>query len=288
MDDDMQKIFCLKTRYESCFMMFSKRTIYRFLLPCFILVLWPCISTASDLPRVNFSVLGIKRIAIDPGFGGKDFGAPSCKEGVYSKDVNLEIASKLAQKIREELHLEVIMTRDSDQFVSLEERTHIANSNKVDLFISIHSNAHADHRSYGIETYCLNVATPENASRILVLKGQSSKKSGSDLEKILSDLMLNSKILESQQLADHVQQSLYVQMRKVYSHVKDRGVKQAPFYVLIGTVMPSILVETSFISNPRECKRLISDEYQDDLAAGIVQGIGNYIEGIKLRKQDDT
>ncbi|UCD70939.1 MAG: N-acetylmuramoyl-L-alanine amidase [Syntrophobacterales bacterium] len=254
--------------------MFSKGNPYWLAVLGLVVVFWPCASSTSTI-RLKCD-LSIKRIAIDPGFGGKDFGAPGYIEGVYSKNINLAITKKLAKKVRDKLNVEVIMTRESDEFIPLEERVAIANLKKVPLFISIHCNAYRDQRVYGIETYYLNFAADEEASKVQVLNDNSSKERMSDLEKILSDLMPNEKIDESRRLADHVQKSLYEHMNKKYSHIKDRGVKQAPFYVLIGTQMPSILIATSFISNPRECKRSISDTYQDDFAESIIRGIQDY------------
>jgi N-acetylmuramoyl-L-alanine amidase len=265
--------------------MLSQRRPYAFIVLSFMLVLWPCKSPASEQPRAKLQSLGVNRVAIDPGFGGKDFGASGCREGVYSKNVNLAIARKLAEKIREKLGIEVIMTRDSDEFIPLEERTAIAILKKADLFVSIHCNAYTDQRAYGIETYCLDLAIDRSVSQMSVLEDQSARIRSADLEKILSVVMLDAKLRESRRLAEYVQRSLFVQMSNKYSHVKNRGVKRAPFYVLIGTRMPAILIGTSFISNPRECKRLISEKYQDDLVEAIAEGIGDYIKEAKTRKQ---
>ncbi|MFY9941508.1 MAG: N-acetylmuramoyl-L-alanine amidase [Desulfobacterales bacterium] len=221
--------------------------------------------------------LGVRRIIIDPGHGGKDYGAPGYLKGVYEKDIVLAIGKKLAKKLREELHCEVIMTRSTDTYLTLEERTAIANTKNVDLFISIHTNAHRDRNAYGVETYFLNLATDEEAILVAARENATSTKNISDLQTILTDLMQNAKINESSRLAGYVQNDLTAHLKKRYPQVKSKGVKQAPFYVLLGAQMPAILVETSFISNPRECKRLVNPTYQEHLCDGIIQGIRRYI-----------
>ncbi len=222
--------------------------------------------------------LGVRRIVIDPGHGGRDYGAPGYLKGVYEKNIALQIGNRLAKKIRDKLGLEVIMTRSNDRNLTLEGRTAIANTKNADLFISIHTNAARNRRAVGIETFFLNLATDDDAILVAARENATSTKNISDLQAILSDLMQNAKINESSRLAGHVQRSMYNHMKKYYSRVKSKGVKQAPFYVLLGAQMPAILIETSFISNPRECKRLISKTYQDRMCDAIVNGIRAYIK----------
>jgi N-acetylmuramoyl-L-alanine amidase len=223
--------------------------------------------------------LGVSRIIVDPGHGGRDYGAPGYLKGVHEKDVVLQISRRLVKKLRRELGVEVHMTRDSDEFLTLEERTAIANTKNADLFISIHTNSHKDRRAYGIETYFLNLATDDDAIRVAAIENATSTKNISDLQTILSDLMQNAKINESSRLAGYVQGSMVRHLKtKRYSRIKDKGVKQAPFYVLLGAQMPAVLVETSFISNPRECKRLITPQYQERLCEAIIKGIRTYIQ----------
>jgi N-acetylmuramoyl-L-alanine amidase len=224
--------------------------------------------------------LGVKTIVIDPGHGGKDYGAPGYYKGVHEKRIVLDISKKLKKKIEQELNCKVYLTRSTDRYLSLEERTAIANTKNADLFISIHTNSAKDRRAYGIETYFLNLATDDEAIRVAALENQTSTKNISDLETILNDLMQNAKIHESKGLATSVQVSLNSHMRKSYNRIKNKGVKQAPFYVLLGAQMPAILVETSFISNPRECKRLTTEQYQNHLCDGIIKGIRKYIKEI--------
>ena len=221
--------------------------------------------------------LGVGRIVIDPGHGGKDFGAPGALKGVHEKQVVLDISKRLAKKIKQRLGCEVILTRDTDRYLTLEERTAIANTRNADLFISIHTNAARNRRAYGIETFFLNLATDDDAIMVAARENATSEKNISDLQAILLDLMQNAKINESSRLACHVQSALYRHMKGRYSQVRDKGVKQAPFYVLLGAQMPAILVETSFISNRRECQRLIDPKYQDHLCEGIVDGIAAYM-----------
>ena len=183
--------------------------------------------------------------------------------------------------IRKDLKTEVYLTRSRDRFLTLEERTAIANTKNADLFISIHTNSHKDRRAYGIETYFLNLATDDEAIRVAAMENATSTKNISDLQTILHDLMQNAKINESSRLAGNVQVSMVRHLRnKRYSRVKDKGVKQAPFYVLLGAQMPAILVETGFISNPRECKRLVNPQYQQRICEAIIKGVKQYIKEI--------
>jgi N-acetylmuramoyl-L-alanine amidase len=222
--------------------------------------------------------LGVRRVVIDPGHGGHDYGAPGYIKGVYEKDVVLKISKKLAVKIKHDLNCETVLTRGDDRYLTLEERTAFANTKNADLFISIHTNAARDRRAFGLETYYLNLATDDEAILVAARENATSMKNISDLESILNDLMQNAKINESIRLAGYVQQSLFLQMQRNFDSIKSKGVKQAPFYVLLGAQMPAILVETSFISNARECKRLIDPRYQEQICEGIVRGIQKYIQ----------
>ncbi|MFZ0133379.1 MAG: N-acetylmuramoyl-L-alanine amidase [Desulfobacterales bacterium] len=222
--------------------------------------------------------LRVRRIVIDPGHGGKDYGAPGYLKGVHEKHIVLQIAKRLAEKIKKDLHCEVLLTRSTDHYLTLEERTAFANTKSADLFISIHTNASRNNRAYGISTYFLNLADDDEAKRVAAMENATSTNNISDLEKILFSLMHYSKINESSRLAVTVQDTLTAHLdRTGYSQIKNKGVKQAPFYVLLGAQMPSILVETSFISNPRECKRLLDPKYQERLCEGIVTGLKKYI-----------
>jgi N-acetylmuramoyl-L-alanine amidase len=225
--------------------------------------------------------LGIRRVVIDPGHGGRDFGAPGAIKGVHEKHITLQIAKRLAPMVRAELNCEVFLTRNDDTYLSLEERTAIANTKNADLFISIHTNASHNRNAYGLETYILNLATDDEAIRVAARENATSTKNISDLDSILKDLMQNAKVSESTRLASFVQESMVSQLKHNYSALRSKGVKQAPFYVLLGAEMPSILIETGFISNPAECKRLIDTAYQERLCRGIIAGITHYAKEIK-------
>jgi N-acetylmuramoyl-L-alanine amidase len=223
--------------------------------------------------------LNVKRIVIDPGHGGKD---PGCfaRGGIKEKNIVLSMAKILTKKIEKEIGCEVLLTRTDDVFIPLERRTAVANMKKADLFISLHINAHRSKKIRGLETYFLNMATDRRAVMVAARENATSEKNISDLQTILNDLMLNTKIHESSRLAHEVQKGMMSQISKGYRNVKDLGVKQAPFYVLIGAQMPAILVETGFITNATERKRLISKVYQEKIAEGIVAGITGYIKSI--------
>jgi len=219
--------------------------------------------------------LCIRRVVIDAGHGGKDPGAIG-PTGLREKDVALKIARKVAAKLKKELGVQVILTRNSDRFLPLEQRTAIANAKKADLFLSIHVNSAPNRRLRGIETYFLNFALDEDAMRVAARENATSKKRIGELKTILNDIMRNAKVEESSRFARHVQKKVVASLRRKYSDVKSLGVKQAPFFVLIGARMPSALVEVSFISNRREEKRLKNDRYLDRIARGIVDGIKSY------------
>ncbi|MCG6533532.1 MAG: N-acetylmuramoyl-L-alanine amidase [Syntrophales bacterium LBB04] len=229
--------------------------------------------------------LGVKRIIIDAGHGGKDTGAIG-KKNFYEKKLTLKIAKKLARRIQHDLKIETLLTRGVDCFIPLEERTALANTKRADLFVSVHINASPNPQAEGIETYFLNLATDEESIRVAARENATSTKRISDMQKILKDLMLNTKIDESSRLANHVQQRLVETLTEKYSPVKNLGVKQAPFYVLIGAQMPAILVEVSFISNDRERERLNQEDYLDQVVEGLVKGIHSYIKEIKLAEMN--
>ena len=225
--------------------------------------------------------LGVQRVVIDPGHGGRDYGAPGALPGLHEKDFALEISKVLARKIQRDLGLEVIMTRTDDTYMTLEERTAVANTERADLFISIHANASRNSNAHGIETYFLNLTTDDESIAVAARENATSRKNISELQEILNDLLQNAKINESSRLATYVQRSMYQKASASYNPVADRGVKYAPFYVLLGAQMPSILVETGFISNPREARRLMDPEYQKTLCNGIVEGIRAFIHDVR-------
>jgi N-acetylmuramoyl-L-alanine amidase len=224
---------------------------------------------------------GLRRIVVDAGHGGKDPGAigPS---GVKEKDITLAMAKALARRLEDELDCEVILTRKSDIFLPLKERTAIANRVGADLFISIHANACPNCNIHGIETYYLNFSKNDQAVAVAARENGTSLKEVGDLELILFDLMANSKINESSRLAAEIQKAMVGDLSKHYSKIKDLGVRQGPFHVLLGAAMPSVLVETAFISNKMEESRLVSGKFQKNTASAIARGIRNYATALKL------
>jgi N-acetylmuramoyl-L-alanine amidase len=222
----------------------------------------------------------IRRIVVDPGHGGHDPGAMS-PTGTREKDIVLQIGLKLSQKIREELGIDVVMTRSTDVFIELQERTAIANKVGADLFVSIHANASLNRAANGIETYYLNLAKTEKAAQLAAKENGTALEKVSVLRAVLFDLMANYKLNDSAHLADEVQKALHKKAQTGYPTVKNLGVKQGPFYVLVGATMPSILVETAFVSNERDEVKLKDPAYQDLTADGILAGIKGYIASLK-------
>ncbi len=232
--------------------------------------------TKTELSLAQQLGLGVRKIVIDPGHGGKDPGASAF--GLKEKDIVLKIAKKLAPALAKETGAEVILTRDNDQFIPLEERTAIANTNDADLFISLHINAHPSPKVHGLETYYLNLSTNAEAMRVAAFENATSTHQMSDLQDILSDIMKNSKINESSRLAGFVHNSLCDGIEGIQkNNFKNLGVKQAPFYVLIGAEMPAILVEVAFITNLSDSDNLNTDSFLDIIANDIVTGVQSYI-----------
>lgn len=222
------------------------------------------------------SVFGLKinTIVIDPGHGGKDPGASYY--GLKEKDLVLDISKQLYEMIRANYKdMNVYLTRNKDVFIPLEARTAFANRKKADMFISVHVNAAPNKRARGVETYVLNVTNDKKALEVAALENQTTQKSMSDLQGILKDIMLNSKLEESLQLASFVQKAMHKNLYK--SSRYDLGVKQAPFYVLVGAKMPSILVEAGFISNRDEANMLKTSKYRKEIAEGVFNGLQSYL-----------
>ncbi|HBA86993.1 MAG TPA: N-acetylmuramoyl-L-alanine amidase [Geobacter sp.] len=231
-------------------------------------------------PQQKFRPGRIRRIVVDPGHGGHDPGAVS-PSGTREKDIVLQIGLNLAQKIREELGIDAVMTRSTDVFIELQERTAIANKVGADLFVSIHANASLNRGANGIETYYLNLAKTEKAAQLAAKENGTTLEKVSMLQAVLFDLMANYKLNDSAHLADEVQKALHKKAQTGYPAVKNLGVKQGPFYVLVGATMPSILVETAFLSNDRDEQKLKDPQYQDLTADGILAGIKGYISSLK-------
>jgi N-acetylmuramoyl-L-alanine amidase len=219
--------------------------------------------------------LRVRTIVLDPGHGGKDPGAIAF--GLKEKDIVLKVAKMLAPILEKRLRCKVILTRTTDVFIPLEERTAIANTHDADLFVSLHINASPSEKAHGIETYYLNLTTNPEAMRVAARENATSTHQMSDLQNILSDIMKNSKINESARLAELVNNSIITGLKKNFSDIKSMGVKQAPFYVLIGAEMPAILVEMSFITNKDDVKHLQNNHFLENIASDISSGIQSYI-----------
>ncbi len=225
--------------------------------------------------------LGLKvhRVVVDAGHGGSDTGAigPS---GVREKDITLQIAKRVKEKLAAELPgVEVIMTRDDDRTLALQDRTNTANSSAADLFISIHCNASPQKRVRGMEIYTLNITHDRYAMKLAARENaETGEGSISDLDYILADLAMKSNVDDSVRLGRQVQKGVMGNVHKRWPDVPDLGLKHALFYVLMGNRMPSILVETSFLSNKVEEQRLASVAYQDSIASGVVDGVRLFVE----------
>ncbi len=233
------------------------------------------------------SVIVKRRIVIDPGHGGHDPGAVGLK-GLYEKDVVLDIALKLKEILLSDPLNEVFLTRETDIFLPLEERTAIANKKSADLFVSIHANASPRRKAKGVETYLLNWTDDEEAMRVAARENAISlnkmkainQQMMDVLDIIKSDLMRQNKRDESIKLAHYIQKSMVSTLNNSREDISDLGVKQALFYVLFGARMPSVLVEVSFISNPEEEILLSEDSYRMQIAEAIAGGLNKYITSI--------
>ena len=230
----------------------------------------------TPLPLARQLGLGVKTIVLDPGHGGKDPGAVG-PSGLKEKDVTLAIARLLKTELTGKGY-RVLMTRDSDVYVGLDERTAFANNNLADLFVSIHTNASRNRRARGVETYFLGVARDRDSSETALLENAISEQTLADLEKILLDLTRTSNLRQSSLLAESIQGSLFRGLSNRNKLVKNHGVKQASFYVLIGAQMPAVLVETSFISHPTEERLLKDSTYRKLVSSSILRGILQFVD----------
>ena len=218
--------------------------------------------------------LGLKvtKIVIDPGHGGHDFGTSSAS-GLHEKELVLDIAKRLGDLLTDELGAQVIYTRTDDTFVPLESRTALANAQKADLFLSLHANFSRHKSIAGPETFILNLAGSREAMELAATENASSGRSVFELQNLVRQIALNDKVAESREFATHVQAGL-----KSLGSGKDRGVKRAPFMVLIGASMPSILAEIGFLSNSREAALLKTPAYRQRVAQALAKGIAKYAE----------
>jgi len=216
--------------------------------------------------------LGVSRIVIDPGCGGHDPGASA--KGATEADLVLDVALRLEKLLEKERGVEVILTRHTDEFVPLQERTAIANREGADLFLSIHANASANDQARGVETYFLNFANNLSAAAVAARENAASGQSMGALPDFVKAIALNNKLDESREFATLVQQAMVDRLRD--EGVKDLGVKQAPFLVLIGASMPSVLAEISFLTNADDVKLLKSGTYRQGVADALFAAIRTY------------
>ncbi|MCS7312107.1 MAG: N-acetylmuramoyl-L-alanine amidase [Acidobacteria bacterium] len=236
--------------------------------------------------------LGMKvaRIMLDPGHGGHDPGAIGVG-GLREKDVTLAIARRLREVILQRWNVEVLMTRDDDRFVPLEERTAMANSQGVDLFISIHANASRNGRLHGVETYYLHWAQDPHAMEVAARENAVSTAKLHELRKFVHLILQSTKVEESRDLAAYLQQHLVRSVRRRYP-IRDLGVKSAPFYVLMGAQMPAVLVETAFLTHDREGRLLADPAFQERVVQGLLEGLAAYLEAqgslARLARPSDT
>ena len=222
-------------------------------------------------------VLGLKinRIVLDAGHGGHDTGTTG-PGGLYEKELVLDVCKRLGALIESRIGTQVVYTRSDDTFIPLEMRTEIANDQKADLFISIHANSAPEPSSSGVETYYLNFTNSRSALEVAARENASSKKSVYELKDLLQKIALQDKMEESREFAEKVQTALYSASRKANVRTRDRGVKKAPFVVLIGASMPSILAEVGFVSNPRDEALFKKPEFRQRIAEGLYKGISEY------------
>lgn len=223
--------------------------------------------------------LGIHRIVIDAGHGGHDSGTLGTG-GIEEKDVVLDVALRVGQLLRERLGAEVIFTRSDDTFVPLETRTAIANKAQADLFLSIHANSSPDASARGVETYYLNFTSQPDALEVAARENAVSGQSISQLSDLVRKITLKDKIAESREFAVDVEQSLYGGLARGNEGLKNRGVKKAPFVVLIGANMPSVLAEISFVTNPRDAAQLRQADYRQRVAESLFRGVARYAGGL--------
>lgn len=223
--------------------------------------------------------LGVSRIVIDAGHGGHDPGASAFS--ISESELVLDVALRLEKLLLQQPGMEVVMTRRTNAYLSLEERTEIANRDSADLFLSIHANASANNTARGVETYFLNFALNPQAEAVAARENAASGRTMNSLPGIIKAITLNSKLNESRDFAASIQRALVRGMRPGNTAIKDLGVKQAPFMVLIGAAMPSVLAEISFVTNPQEARLLKTSAYRQRIAESLLAGILRYQQSLK-------
>ena len=223
--------------------------------------------------------LGVSRIVIDAGHGGHDPGAQS--NGITEAELTLDVASRLGRLLQKQPGVEVVMTRDTDVFIPLEERTAIANREGADLFLSIHANASRNPRARGVESYFLNFASNPDAEAVAARENSASGRAMHSLPDIVKAIALNNKIDESRDFAEMVQRAMVGRLATRNKQLRDLGVKQAPFVVLIGAAMPSVLAEISFVTNKQEGQLLRTSAYRQQIAEALLEAVLKYQQSLK-------
>jgi len=236
-------------------------------------------TASGDRSLIRALGLKIGKIVIDPGHGGHDTGTIG-PNGLEEKDLVLEVGRRLGKLLETRLGAEVVYTRKDDTFIPLETRTAIANQARADLFVSIHANSSHDPDARGVETYYLNFTSSPEALEVAARENAVSEKSIYELQDLVKKIALKEKIEESREFAGDVQASLHSGLAAKSPAIRDRGVKKAPFIVLIGANMPSILAEVSFVSNPADEHRLETSEYRERIAESLYRGIAKYVNGL--------
>jgi N-acetylmuramoyl-L-alanine amidase len=226
--------------------------------------------------------LGVSRVVIDAGHGGHDPGARA--NGLTEAELVLDVATRLRRLLQKEPAIEVTMTRDSDVFVPLEGRTAIANRESADLFLSIHANASRNSRARGVETYFLNFASNPEAEAVAARENSGSGRTMHSLPEIVRAIALNNKIDESRDFADIVQKSMVRRLGARNGQLRNLGVKQAPFVVLIGAGMPSVLAEISFLTNKQDAQLLKTPAYRQQIAEALCEAVLRYQGALKKMK----
>lgn len=248
----------------------------------------PNVTTAPTAPESNSSGsyslarqlgLGVSRVVIDPGHGGHDPG--SLGDGIREAELVLDVALRLEKLLKQEAGVDVVMTRRTDEFIELEERTRIANRQNADLFLSIHANSSRRKTAQGVETFVLNFANTSEAEEVAARENAIAKGSMRQLPDIVKAITLNNKLDESRDLAEIVQSNLVTRLRRTESDLPDRGIKQAPLVVLIGASMPSVLAEIGFVSTPQEGARLKTSKYRQDIAEALRDAVLRYQRSLK-------
>jgi N-acetylmuramoyl-L-alanine amidase len=225
----------------------------------------------------------VSRIVIDPGHGGHDPGATG--KGTTEAELVLDIALRLEQLLAKVPAIEVVLTRRTDTYVPLQERTLIANREGADLFLSIHANASPNMLARGVETYILNFASNRNAEAVAARENAASGQAMGALPDLVKAIALNNKLDESRDLATYVQRAMIARLKGPNKTIKDLGVKQAPFVVLIGAAMPSVLAEISFLTNEQEVRLLKGSSYRQRIAEALHDAIRNYQTSLKSQNK---